>query len=452
MITGGTGAASAGAPTPIGFAEAVSLALKHNPQLAATRQGVAAAEGDLGIARAERWPRLDAAMSYTRHGDPVQVAPLSQPGEFGRFDRNTYDAALTASLPLYAGGRIVTGIEIAEAERVIAQRSVGQAEVDLVFNVASTFSKILQLRALEAADGAAVRQLEEHRRVADLMVRAGKTPRVDLLKTDVRLAEVRQRLVTTQATLESAQALLTRLLGFDPVRVRYDAAGALEYWPVREGMDAAVARALRQRPDYLAQQTAAAQADLRVGRARGKRLPTLSLNGQYGGRTGDDFTVEEQWDLGLLLSFPLFDGGAITAEVARERARRAAAEERLRDLELRVTGEVQDAFLDLRQAEERLALAQASLEQAREALRVEQLRYGSGAGTSADVLDAQSALLDAEALQAQALFDHAVARAGLQRAAGDLPVAVPVNGKGVEERGAAARRVARVAAGRGMHQ
>jgi outer membrane protein TolC len=81
---------------------------------------------------------------------------------------------------------------------------------------------------------------------------------------------------------------------------------------------------------------------------------------------------------------------------------------------------VKDAFLDLGQAEERLTLARASLDQAREALRVEQIRYEAGMGTSADVLDAHAALLGAESLLAQALYDHAVARAGLDRAAGNL--------------------------------
>ncbi len=431
----------------VSFADATRLALERNPQVAAARKGIFVAEGDVGIAKSERWPRVDASASYTRYGDPVQVVPLSRPGVFGRFDRNIYDAGLTFSVPLYAGGRIVRGIQIAEADRTIAERGVGQVEVDLVFNVAATFSKILQLRKLEEADRAAVTQLEEHRRVSALLITAGKAPRVDLLKADVRLAEVRQSLVKTQANLESAQSLLARLLGFNPTSIRVDAAGELEYRPVRQNVEAAVETAYRQRPDYLAQKTAVDQAALRTARARGKRLPTLSANGQYGGRSGDNFGVEEQWNLGVFLSFPIFDGWAISSEISREQAKMSAAEDRLRDLELTIASEVKDAFLDLGQAEERLTLARASLDQAREALRVEQIRYEAGMGTSADVLDAHAALLGAESLLAQALYDHAVARAGLDRAAGNL-LAAPA-AAGPTNMDAADRNAIGTVAGRG---
>jgi outer membrane protein TolC len=115
---------------------------------------------------------------------------------------------------------------------------------------------------------------------------------------------------------------------------------------------------------------------------------------------------------------PLFDGGLITAKVKEEFSALAAAQERLRKLNLQVRQEVETAVLDVRSTSERVKATEKAVEQARESLRIEILKYNLGAGSITDVLDAQSALLQTETTYYRALSDFRIAVARLKLAVG----------------------------------
>ncbi len=103
-----------------------------------------------------------------------------------------------------------------------------------------------------------------------------------------------------------------------------------------------------------------------------------------------------------------------------ERAKLAAARERLRQLELRIRLEVETALLNFGSATERVQTLRKSVEQAEESLRIERQKYELGKGASVDVLDAQAALLEAETNYYRALADVQVARAQIDLAVGEF--------------------------------
>jgi outer membrane protein len=93
----------------------------------------------------------------------------------------------------------------------------------------------------------------------------------------------------------------------------------------------------------------------------------------------------------------------------------------LRRLELQVRLEVETALLNITSARERIEAAGKALTQAEESLRIEREKYDLGKGTIIDVLDAQSALLDAQTNYYRALADLNIAHASLALATGVEP-------------------------------
>lgn len=157
----------------------------------------------------------------------------------------------------------------------------------------------------------------------------------------------------------------------------------------------------------------------RIKIAQGKRYPDIYAAGQYGGQAGNEFAFKENWYIGVRLSIPVFDGGLIQAEVDRERTELQKAREEERALRQTITREVRDAHLALANAEERIAVTEKAIESARENVRVEVLKYDTGAGTSTDVIDAETASVRAKADYFQALFDKETALAYLKKATGE---------------------------------
>ena len=119
------------------------------------------------------------------------------------------------------------------------------------------------------------------------------------------------------------------------------------------------------------------------------------------------------------MDIPIFEGGRIRAQIAKERALLHAAQQRLRKLELQIQIEVETAILNLSSASERVSVTQKSIAEAEESLRIERAKYNYGKGAIVDVLDAQAALLGVQTSYYRALADFNIATAQVHLATGD---------------------------------
>ncbi|HNZ40149.1 MAG TPA: TolC family protein, partial [Candidatus Latescibacteria bacterium] len=161
----------------------------------------------------------------------------------------------------------------------------------------------------------------------------------------------------------------------------------------------------------------------RLEMARSARFPAVALQGAWSGRTAATGANRGKWaDMGnvlLVAEMPVFDGGRISSRIAEESARRAAIQAQLEGFRQRIRQEVESAFLDRQSAIERVRAVATAVRYAEETLSIERDKYQLGRGTVTDVLDAQEALLNAQANQSRALADYHVAAARLTLAAGN---------------------------------
>lgn len=403
------------------LSKVIDFALKNEPKLAGLGKDIEAAKYAIDATKGERWPKLDLGAGITRYRYPTPTSPIAgspQSGGFPEFDKDIYDAGVFLKIPIYRGGRLVKNVEIAEISRSVAERALHQGRQELVFNLTSVYYKILELEALLKAHEQNVRQLEEHRRVTEQFVKAGTAAQVDLMKTDVELAHARQQVLATQNAGAAAYALLRSLMGVDEnwpqFTVTAEPLPEKEYPREEEGLKAA----LGQRPDYLKVKARTELFQARLDLVKGKRLPSVDLAGEYGEKAGDTFSFKDNWNIGLRLSYPLFDSGVTRAEINKGMVELERINEELRAVRLSIIQEVREAYLAVADAEKRLSVANEAISSAEENLRVEQLKYETGAGTTRDVIDAQTALLRAKTDRHQASYDLLTAKAALDKALG----------------------------------
>ena len=414
---------------PVGLAEAIAIALANNPELAATGYDAAAVDAQLDVATSQRLPSLHAVSGYTRYADGQRLVAAEENGELGVFSQDIFSGDLVLSLSLFTGGRITSEVRAAELLRAAAEQRLARTREELVFNVTRVFYGVLaQRRVIESLEFSRT-SLQEHLTRVQELIAVQKAAKVDQLRTEVRVADVEQRLVRARNVLAVEIRVLASLLGHEGPR-DIDPAGTLEMTeaPVVTP-DQALLEALRVRPDVLAARAALEAQAKAVDAARAGHWPTVALAGSYGGRWAADPTdrpsgvdsAEDVGRVGVVVDVPLFDGGRVDAKVREQRAKLAAAQERLRKLELQVRLDVAAATLDIASAAERVAATGKAIEQAKESLRIERERYDLGKGSITDVLDAQSALLDTQTTYYLALADHRVALAQLKLATGEQP-------------------------------
>jgi len=411
------------APRPFSLMEAVLLALQQNMQLRVAAFEVAIARAQLAQARGARGPQVSAQGSYTRTqeqgptvitlgGIPVVIPPPSP---------NLYDVRLLMQYPLYTGGSLEAQIALAEANLRGAEATLERVKQSIVFSVRQAYFQVVLARSgLEVAERS-VAQATENLRVARARVAAGASPRFDEVQAEVALASARQRQVRARNGMAQALQALAGLLNL-PVNTPLTLTETFTVRPVRETADALVARSLQSRPEFaeLAARQAAAAAGIALAQSGARPNLVLQAGGSYSNTTGlfAGQAGTASWSMTLAATMNLYDGG-----ITRERIREAQLRlEQLRLMEaqqkLSVELEVRQAYLNLLSAAEELSGADALIAQAQEALRIANVRFQSGVGTTLEVLNAQTSASEAEAAKIQALFNYNLARATLERAVG----------------------------------
>ena len=129
-------------------------------------------------------------------------------------------------------------------------------------------------------------------------------------------------------------------------------------------------------------------------------------------------TWQPSWDIGVSMRWALFDGGRTRAETAEAAANRRATEARLRDFDSVIEVEIRQRTADLNSARASIEAAETGVRAATEARRVLGERFSSGVATNTDVLDSQTALLQAELDLTRARANAEMAGARLDRALG----------------------------------
>jgi outer membrane protein len=251
------------------------------------------------------------------------------------------------------------------------------------------------------------------------LFKTGAVAYIDLLKTDVQLAYAIEQRLAVKNNLESGYELLKSLMGMDDMERRIAIVYQEAAPPSLPHLEDSLSRAFDQRPEYKAVTKKKKIFEEKVKIAQGKRFPDVYVAGEYGGKAGDSLAFKENWFFGARLSIPVFDGGLISAEVNKEKTELQKVLEEERSLKLTITREVRDAYLNIAYARERTETARKTIESAKENVRIERLKYQTGAGTTTDYLDAQTDLLRTEADYFRAYFDEEVARAALKKAIGE---------------------------------
>ncbi len=412
---------------PLSRTEAVALALAHNPDLAASTWEAAAIEARREQAAAERLPRLGLAGAYTHHLDEQRLLPVRQPGDPAVLSRDIVAGDLVLSLPLMTGGCLSNRVAASALLADAARHRVERTQAALVASVTSLFFDILAQEQVVESLVFARHTMEEHLRRVDALIAAQKAAAVDRLRSEVRLADVDQKLVRERARLAAQREAFAGLLG-----TRLDGESVTLEGPLRapdpaELPDPSVAldQALARRADYAAARCALESRARSLDAARADHWPNLLLQGSYGGRwavgdwTGAGEELDDTGRIGLALELPLFEGGRIAARVREQRAFLAADQEQLRSLERRIRLEVTTALLNVGAARQRVAALAKAIEQAHESLRIEQQKYELGKGAVLDVLDAQAALLESQTNYYGVLAELHAARADLRLATGE---------------------------------
>jgi outer membrane protein TolC len=247
---------------------------------------------------------------------------------------------------------------------------------------------------------------------------AGTATGVDVLRSQVQLANDKQALLVAQNQYKQALLVLARNLGMTP-STPLELAEPLRYQPLSQPRaESLVPGALLTRPDYLslASQREGLVEQQRASHAR--YYPKLSINGNYGGLGR---TIGGVQGIGVIqgqIDFTVFDRDR-SGEAQELASRVKRIDDQIADLRHGIEEEIREALLNLGSATEQVAVAKEGQDLAERELELSRDRFQSGTTNNVEVVTAQDELARAQENYILAVSTHADAKFALARAAGD---------------------------------
>jgi len=414
---------SAGAVEPLSLKDAVQRSVANNPNLAESRTGIAVAAKTVESTFGRHYPRLSLEASINRRQDPLPYIPAQSREIMAHYSDSYASLGPVLTIPLYQGGQVMNGVRLAELRQRIQEESFILTRNDLIANTVATYNKILQLEALAESARRAVTALEEQLKNAKQLFDLGRIPRLDLLKVEVQKVNEEQRLLALEEALRNAASTLHTLMG-EPVGPDTPPLRLTDRLVAAE-MEADFATGLslaKENPRFQIASKAVDDAELNRRLTFGRFLPTVNAVAGYQHQFGFNPAYNEAyWYVGAALSLPLFDRTSY-ADLSREELQKERARQKLTAVENQIRLDLRVAMASLTESRKRIDATSLAVEQSRESFRIEQEKYGQGAGTMADLLLAQSAQAQAEANYTQALFDYNMAILDWHKASGDMEV------------------------------
>ena len=411
-----------GASAPVPPEAIVRAALEHSLRLRSADRDLDAAAARKAQAAAQARPSLDLGLGAYRY-EGLRDAPLG-PGLVIPALENRFSASISASQPLYTGGRIRAQEEAASLRSAAARFARRGAEADVVLDALTAYWNWSKAFHGEEALRAAVARMEAHDADMQTLLETGMATDNETLATAVLLDQTRLRLDEARRRIELARARLAFLTGRDwPADAVPERAAIRGDAPVpAEGELLETAR--RARPELVSLRAEAAEAEAAVKVSRSALAPQLVLLARYEEARPNNlfFPPEDRWDddafVGAALTWNLFDAGLARAKVAEARARARQAALRVEQAAEGIALEVREARIALRDALDRIAVVDRVVQSAKRNLGAASDLWQAGLARHSDILDAHSQLTDAEYQAVAARADAALAAAAVDHAAG----------------------------------
>lgn len=341
------------------------------------------------------------------------VGPLpSTSGNFGYQDvdvslaQSVYSAELHDRYYQQQKAEQASAFSARDARDVVVY-AVGTAYLQVTASVATVETARAQL--------ATAKELDQQTRDR---VRNEVSPEIDSVRAQVELQTAEQRLINATDALEKDKLTLGRIIGL-PIDQAFALADSAAYRSVENlTLDSVTAEALQFRSDLRSAEANVRAAEYAVDAEKAQRYPAIALNADYGGAGANVGSFNSVYGVSASVSFPIFTGGRIRAEIADARASLNRRRAEYEDLKGRVAYDVRVAWLDLEASDSGVKVAEKNEALAQRALTQSRDRYGNGVTNYLEVIQAQEALTASRENYIQSLYSFNVAKAALARSMG----------------------------------
>lgn len=402
-------------PSILTLETSLDLAGKNNKQILAKGKEVDIANGAVKEAEAGFWPTLN----YQAKREQSDVAQYQVgPG----YEKTDLVGGITATLPLYTGRMLENNLKLTRLQQEIAREDRRKAKQQLTYDVKEAYYNVWLAEQILQVQQASLRNLDQHVARMQSRYKSEFVSRLDVFRAQVQRDTLKPKVINAQNQLALAKLRLAILIGYPrdrPYQVQYDANSLQMPDSVTGSISVTVAEACQNRSEMRQIQKKAEIDRILTAMKEASYKPNVALSAGYGIVNKDIFADDSYgaWMLTLSVGGKIYDR-SIRAKIEQTRDKEdltGIQEAQLKDL---IRLEAEQAIQNLQSAIENTRAARASIDLARETLRMMQIRVDNGMATTMDIMDAQLALDQALTGYYQGVMAYLIAEAKLDLVTG----------------------------------
>jgi outer membrane protein TolC len=431
----------------------IDIAVKKNPNITLGNNINKIYESRIGQAKSTYFPQLNLSSGYSRQ-NPTTNSALDN-------SISQYAGSVGVNQLLFDFGKTPTKVKIQNLNLDSSKFDVDNTVVQVAYNVKQAYFNALSAKISKDIYNQSIKQYEKHLEQANAFFKTGIRSKIDVTTAEVNLSNVKLDYIKANNIYKTSISNLNNAMGLpeapeydiedtftfnhidnnaeNEVDISYQHNKKLEK-PEKKSVlkskiskqniidnlnfkkydisfEDAIKTAYNSRPDLksLAVKENAAKESIKL--VKKDYLPSLSGFTNYG-IGGQQFPLDNGWSVGANVNVPIFNGFLTKSQINEAKANLDIAKSDVEILRQNIYLQVQQAYINLIEAEKRIPVTSLIVKQAQEKLDLANGRYTVGVGNSIEVQDAEISYDNAQLSFVQALYDYNIARSNLEKAMG----------------------------------
>jgi outer membrane protein len=391
-------------PSSLTLQECIDIALRNQIDIKVAQNNITISKDRRTQALSDYFPKVSLQNNTFHTGTR---------GVLGTVNNGT---ALTVTQNFWDGG--VREANVSGARYGVMQNKANSVRTtqNVIFVVTTAYYNVLRTRHLAEVAESNVKYNEASREIIQTRAQVGDVAKSDVLPVEAQLANARVALVSAQNDVRTAAIQLQNTMGVSP-ETGFDVqeVGVVPEIDLQT-MDSYVQTGIAARPDVAAAKAGVGAANSAVKAARIPIYPIPLISGEY--ERGINTNIRSSSQIVGSIVFDVFDGNSNRAALQSARASRSTAQDQSDQLVKDIQAQVQQAYLNLTSAKERLSASDVGLAAAQSNYEVQSAKYKEGLAIPLDLLNAEVQVVTAQTNQVQARYDYYTAIAQLEFAVG----------------------------------
>ncbi len=407
--------------------QCVEMALTRNPSVLASIERKNKAQWKKKSAYDDFLPKLNMDYSFTYIDEAYDIdADFIGIDDVSVTEHNNYMMSLHIDQPLFTGFRLTETYDLADLGLKEAVASEQLSRLEITYQTVRAYYNYLMIQKFQKVADDAVTQLTSHLYDSEQFFKNDIIPLNDLLQSKVHLANSSQDARIAASRTQIARIALATIIK-EPLSLIFNVEDNPDMKSMTSKVETLTGQALETRPELLQANYNIEVSKKQITLAKSTYYPTVTLSATYNSYGGDaavnghglsDLQDSEETMIGVYASWELFAWGQTKHKVSEASAASREANLLFTAVMDEIKQEVQDNIISVRTSYENIATAKTAVEQARENLRMNELRYQNQLSTNTNVLDARTLLTETETKYYQAVYNYNISLAGLARAVG----------------------------------